>query len=182
MQSIRTPLLLLREWNGLLQEKDCRYKYTQIKTRPLVFYSLLGLGAAVRKLSEIDFHWNSIFFSFFLSLSGHTFVPEVMIWGEWGVEILYVWVCRDGLWEKQAGVQMGRGLMGDFSLVLPVSKLTEARLAVLSWCKSENYVWCPKKTWKRSRLDVYLMSVTHSMKYWMWVWHPICTVRFASLS
>ncbi len=32
-----------------------------------------------------------------------------------------------GLWERQAGVQMGRGLMGDFLLVLPVSKLTEAR-------------------------------------------------------
>lgn len=49
-------------------------------------------------------------------------------------------MCRDGLWERQAGVQMGRGLMGDLLLVLPVSKLTEARLAVLSWCKSENDV------------------------------------------
>ncbi len=90
-----------------------------------------------------------------------------MIWGERGEEILYVWVCRDGLWERQAGVQMGRGLMGDFLLVLPVSKLTEARLAVLSWCKSENYVWSPKNTWKQSRLDAYLMSVIHSMKYWI---------------
>lgn len=55
MPSIRTLLLLLRKWNGLLQEKDCRYKYPQIKTPLLVFYSPLGLVPAVRKPLKLIF-------------------------------------------------------------------------------------------------------------------------------